>query len=116
MGNKKNSIIILLIYVLCTIILTVWYIILHRFEELINIKSISKVVVSVGLVGAIVPTIIFSLSYYLLKKVANKALLAFLLFLFFIILLFLVYWITINMVFYHIDDSISFLQSLMEII
>lgn len=115
MGNKRNSIISLLIYVVCTLILSGWYIILHRYEELLNIQSIGKVVVNVGLVGAIIPAIIFSLIYYLLKKVANKALLAFLLLIFFIILLFIVYWITFNMVFYHIDDSKSFLQSLMEI-
>lgn len=115
MGNKRNVTVSLLIYVLCTIILSGWYIILHRYEELINIKSIIKVVINVGLIGAIVPAIIFSLIYYLLKKVLNKLLLTFLIFILFIILIFSVYWITVNMVFYHIGDAKSFLQSLLEI-
>jgi hypothetical protein len=113
MGNKRNVTVSLLIYVLCTIILSSWYIILHRYEELIN--SIIKVVINVGLIGAIVPAIIFSLIYYLLKKVSNKLLLTFLIFILFIILIFSVYWNTVNMVFYHIGDAKSFLQSLLEI-
>lgn len=115
MGNKRNVTVSLLIYVLCTIILSCWYIILHRFEDLVNIKSIVTVVINIGLIGAIVPAILFSLIYYLLKKVVNKLLLTFLIFISFIILIFSVYWITVNMVFYHIDDAKSFLQSLLEI-
>jgi len=115
MGNKRNVTVSLLIYVLCTIILSCWYIILHRFEDLVNIKSIVKVVINIGLIGAIVPALLFSLIYYLLKKVVNKLLLTFLIFISFIILIFSVYWITVNMVFYHIDDAKSFLQSLLEI-
>lgn len=115
MGYKKNITVSLLIYVLCAIILSCWYIILHRFEELVNLKSIVKVFVNIGLIGAIVPAIIFSLIYYLLKKVLNKLLLIFLIFILFIILIFSVYWVTINMVFYHMGDAKSFLQSLLEI-
>lgn len=115
MGNiKKNIIISLLIFVLCTIILSGWYILLHRYEELVNVKSISKVVINVGLIGAIIPAIIFSLIYYLSKIILNKLLLTFLIFILFIFLLFSVYGLTVNMVFYHIDDSKSFLQSLLE--
>lgn len=115
MENKKNITVSLFIYVLCTIILSCWYIILHRYEELVNIKSIIKVVINIGLIGAIVPAIIFSLIYYLLKKVSNKLLITLLIFILFIFLIFSVYWITVNMVFYHIDDAKSFIQSLLEI-
>ncbi len=115
MENKRNITVSLFIYVLCTIILSCWYIILHRYEELINVKSIIKVVLNVGLIGATVPAIIFSLIYYLLKKISNKLLLTFLIFILFIFLIFSVYWITVNMVFYHIGDAKSFLQSLSEI-
>lgn len=115
MENKRNITVSLFIYALCTIILSCWYIILHRYDELVNIKSIIKVVINIGLIGAIVPAIIFSLIYYLLKKVSNKLLLTLLIFILFILLIFSVYWITVNMVFYHIDDAKSFLQSLLEI-
>jgi len=115
MENKRNVTVSLFIYVLCTIILSCWYMILHRYEELINIKSIIKVVINIGLIGAIVPAIIFSLIYYLLKKVSNKLLLTLLIFILFILLIFSMYWITVNMVFYHIDDAKSFIQSLLEI-
>lgn len=115
MGNKKNLTISLFIYVLCVIVVSGWYMILHRYEELINIESITKIVINIGLIGALVPSIIFSLIYYLLKKVYNKLLLIFLIFILFIILIFSVYWITVNMVFYHLGDAKSFLQSLLEI-
>lgn len=115
MENKRNVAVSLFIYVLCTIILSCWYIILHRYEELVNIESIIKVVINIGLIGAIVPAIIFSLIYYLLKKVSNKLLLTLLIFILFILLIFSVYWITVNMVFYHIGDAKSFIQSLSEI-
>lgn len=115
MENKRNITVSLFIYVLCTIILSCWYMILHRYEELVNIKSITKVVINIGLIGAIVPGIIFSLIYYLLKKVSNKLLLILFIFILFILLIFSVYWITVNMVFYHIDDAKSFIQSLLEI-
>lgn len=115
MENKRNVTVSLFIYVLCTIILSCWYMILHRYEELVNIKSIIKVIINIGLIGAIVPAIIFSLIYYLLKKVSNKLLLILLIFILFILLIFSVYWITVNMVFYHMDDAKSFIQSLLEI-
>jgi|GEM_PF-5023821 len=112
---RKNFTVNLCIYVLSVVILSCWYIVLHRFEELINAKSITKVVVNVGIVGAVVPAAIFSLIYYLTKRVNNKILPTLLIFILVIILIFSVYWITVNMVFYHVDDSKSFLQSLMEV-
>lgn len=113
--NKKSILINLLIFIFSTIIMSCWYIILHRHRyENLSVKTTVEILERIGLICAIIPSIVFSSVYYLVKKNINKIVLTFLIFALFIFLIFSVYWLTVNMVFYHLDDSKSFFKSLME--
>jgi uncharacterized membrane protein len=87
---------------------------LHKHAEL-NAKNVVKIVTSIGLLAAVIPTVVFTWIYYLVKNMTNKLLLTFLMLAVFIFLLVSIYHITLVMVFYQLDDHKSFLQSLIEI-
>ena len=110
---QKLALFNLSVCILSTIVMACWYSLLHKSLEL-NVQNITKIVIEVGLVSAIFPAIIFISIYYLIKKISNKLLLTFLIFISFVFLMYWIYWISINMIFYDISDSKSFLESLME--
>lgn len=112
--NRKFIIICLSIFLLLTIGIASWYILSLNYLEEYDLKSIIKIVTQIGLVGAIIPSLTISLIYYLLIKIENKLLLLFLIIILIIFLIFQIYCITLNLFFYHISDSKSFLSSLME--
>lgn len=104
----------LIIFAIVTLSMMCLYFLLHRFAAVYNLKYFTDVITQVGIIAAIIPTLIFILIYYLLNTKFNKLLLTFLIFILFILLLFSIYVITLNMVFYHLNDSKSFYYSLIE--
>mgnify|MGYP003451550113 CR=1 FL=1 len=113
-NNTKLVLISLLIFVLSTIGMTCWYISLHK-SVVLNIENITKIVAQVGLFSAIIPSTTFTLIYFLIKNLKSKWLLSFLVIFLFVFFILVIYSITLVMVFYHLDDSKSFLKSFMEI-
>lgn len=115
MNNTQKLVLVTFsIFIFSTICMSAWYVSLHKHAEL-NAKNVIKIVTNIGLVGAIIPTILFTLLYYLVKQMTSKLLLTFLILVLFVFLMVSIYHITLVMVFYQLDDSKSFLQSFMEI-
>lgn len=111
---QKLVLISLLIFFLLTIGIASWYILSLNYLEQYNLKSIIKIVTQIGLVGAIIPTLTISLIYYLIIKIKNKLLLLFFVIILIVFLIFQIYFIALNLFFYDINDSKSFLKSLIE--
>jgi hypothetical protein len=111
---RKFIIISLLIFLLITVGITSWYILSLNYLEEYNLKKIIKIVTQIGLVGAIIPSLTISLIYYLIIKIEKKILLLFLIILLIIFLLFQIYVIALNLFFYDINSSKSFLRSLIQ--
>ena len=111
---QKLVLVSLLIFFLLTIGIASWYILSLNYLEEYNLKSIIKIVTQIGLVGAMIPSLTISLIYYLLIKIKNKLLLLFLVIVLIVFLIFQIYFITLNLFFYDINGSKSFLKSLIE--
>jgi mannose/fructose/N-acetylgalactosamine-specific phosphotransferase system component IID len=112
--SQKLLLIALSIFVLCTAGLTIWYFSLHYLTEK-NGENIIKAILNIGLIGAILPSILIFLIYYLAKKSMNKSSKIFLIIILSLFLLFSIYNITLIMMFYELEESKSFLQSLLEV-
>ncbi len=114
MDNIRKFILIsLLIFILLTIGITCWYILSLNYLEKYDLKNIIKIVTQIGCIGAIIPFLTISLMYYFIIKIKSKLLLLFLMIILIIFLIFQVYWISLNLFFYDIKGSESFLQSLL---
>ena len=113
-NTRKFIIISLSIFILLAVGLTSWYILSLNYMENYDLKNTIKIVTQIGLVGAIIPSLTISLIYYLILKIEKKLLLLFLIILLIIFLLFQIYVIAINLLFYDINSSKSFLRSLIE--
>jgi hypothetical protein len=112
---QKLVLISLLIFVFSTIGMTCLYFLVHRFAAVYNLKYITTVITQVGMIAAIIPSMIFLLIYSLIKILKSKWLLSFLILVLFVFLILVIFQISLVMVFYHLDDTKSFLKSLIEI-
>jgi len=111
---RKFSIISLIIFLLIAVGIASWYILSLNYMEEYDLKTIIKIVTQIGLVGAIIPSLTISLIYYLIITIEKKILLLLLIILLIIFLLFQIYVIALNLLFYDINSSKSFLRSLIE--
>ena len=111
---QKFIIICLLIFLLITVGIASWYILSLNYMEEYDLKTIVKIVTQIGVVGAIIPSLTISLINYLIIKIEKKLLLLFLIVFLIIFLVFQIYVITLNLFFYDINSSKSFLKSLIE--
>ena len=102
------------IFIFCLIGMSSLFCLLHRSQEL-NIAKVFKIISSIGLVSSLIPTIIFIFIYYLLKTLHNKLARIIIIVVLLLILLFSLYNLTLAMVFYHLEDKKSFLESFLEI-
>ena len=111
---QKLPLITLAIYIILTVVISCWYVFSLNYIEEYNSKDIFKIIIQIGLVGAIIPTLTISLMYYFIIKVEKKLLLLFITIMLIIFLIFQIYWISINLFFYEINGSKSFIRSLIE--
>lgn len=107
--NLKLVLFSLIIFILSTIGASYWFTTLHTVDA--NFEHIIKIILQVGIVLGIIPTITFLMIYYLIKKVKNVWLLSFLLIGLIILLITLIYWVFLTTIFYDIDGSESFIGS-----
>ncbi|MCE3075691.1 hypothetical protein [Chryseobacterium gwangjuense] len=114
-NSRKFIIISLLLFLLFTIGITSWYILSLNYLEKYDLKTIIKIAVEIGAVGAILPSLTISLMYYFILKIKNKSLLLLLIIFLIIFLIFQLYWITVNLFLFDIKSSESFLQALLEV-
>lgn len=113
-NTPKLIVVALSIYIFSTICMSGWYVLLHKHAEF-NTSNVVRIVTSIGLLAAIIPTIVFTWIYYLVNHMTKKLLLTLLILVLFVFLMVAIYQITLVMIFYHLDDPKSFLQSFMEI-
>jgi hypothetical protein len=113
-NTRKLIIIFLSTFLLLTAGIASWYILSLNYLEVYDLKNILQIVTQIGFVGAIMPALTISLIYYLILKIEHKLLLLFLMIILIVFLMMQVYWIGLNLLFYHIDDTKSFLGSLLE--
>lgn len=111
---RRFIVISLLIFSLIALGISSWYILSLNYIEEYDLKTIFKIITQIGLVGAIFPSLTISLIYYLIIKIENKALLLFLIVFLVIFLMFQIYVIALNLFFYEINSSKSFLMSLID--
>lgn len=104
----------LLMFFTITIGMTCLYFFLHNFATVYNFNYITTVVSKVGLIAAIIPTFTIFLIYFSFKKINNKLLKTISVFILFLILIFVMYWHTLNMTFYQLEDEKLFIVSLIE--
>ena len=115
MKNMGKFIIVSLsIFLLVAVGITSWYILSLNYLEKYDLKNIAKIFIQIGLVGAIIPSLTVSSIYFLIIKIEKKLLLLFLIIFLIIFLLFQIYVIIINLFFFDINSSKSFLRSLIE--
>ena len=112
---QKLLLIAVSIYLICVVALTFWYFSLHYLTPASS-ENIVKTITGVGMIGAIFPAIFLFLIYYLIKKTMNKSSKTFLIIILFLLLVFSIYNLTLVMAFHDIEDSKSFLQSLIEVV
>ncbi len=111
---QKFIVISLLIFLLIALGIASWYILSLNYMEEYDLKAMIKIFTQIGVVGAIIPSLTISLIYYLIIKIEKKMLLLFLIVFLIIFLVFQIYVITLNLFFYDINSSKSFLKSLIE--
>jgi hypothetical protein len=112
---SKFVLISLSIFILSTIGMTYFYILFDSLTVL-NLKNVTRILIQVGLIGGIIFTTIFTLIYYLIKKIKNIWLLTISFIGLFIFLIFLAYWFFLAMMYFRLEDSRSFLSILWEIL
>ena len=102
----------ILIFIISTIGITYWYISDHLAHLLsIRIQSILDIAINIGLVGALIPTLLFLIVYFLIKKIKNIWLLSSLIIVLMGIVIAIVYWFFLSMIFQDFDNPQSFLKS-----
>jgi hypothetical protein len=100
-----------LILIISTIGITYWYISDHPAHLLsIRIQSIVDIAINIGLVGALIPTFLFLIIYFLIKKTKNIWLLSFLIIILIAVAIAVVYWFVLCVIFQDFDDPQSFLN------
>jgi hypothetical protein len=101
----------ILILIISTIGITYWYISDHPAHLLsIRIQSIIDIAINIGLVGALIPTFLFLIIYFLIKKIKNILLLSFLIIILIAVAIAVVYWFVLCLIFQDFDDPQSFLN------
>ena len=113
-NTQKLLLIFLFIFVISTFIMTCLYFFFHSFATVYSLKYITIVVTQIGMIASILPTITIFLIYYSVKKIKSKLLLSCLIIILVIFLLFVIYWHSLNMMFFQLEDSKSFMKSLLE--
>lgn len=115
MSNIKKLLTIgLSIFILCLIGMIFWYFSLHKYQKF-NFNDILKIITKIGLISAIIPSILIFLMYYLKKKMTNTSILIILIIQLLLLLIFSFFRLSLVMTFYNVNDSKSFLQTLMGI-
>jgi hypothetical protein len=100
----------ILILIISTIGITYWYISDHPAHLLsIRIQSIINIAINIGLVGALIPTFLFLIIYFLIKKIKNIWLLSFLIIILIGVVIAIVYWFFLNVIFQDFNHPESFL-------
>ena len=113
-NTQKLLLILLFIFVVSTFIMTCFYFFFHSFATVYSLKHIADVVSQIGMIASILPTIVVFLIYYSVKKIKSKLLLSCSIIILIIFLLFVIYWHSLNMMFFQLEDSKSFMESLLE--
>jgi hypothetical protein len=111
---QKLLLISFFIYIISTVAMTCLYFFFHSFATVYSIEYITTVVTQIGMIASILPTITMFLIYYFIKKIKSKLLLSFSIIILVMFLLFTIYWHSLNMMFYQLEDSKPFLKSLIE--
>lgn len=108
----------LLIFIVSTLGITYWYIAGHLEYDAINFKffkvgdiqfkSLIDVIVQIGFVGALIPTFLFSIIYFLKMRMKNVGLFYILAFISIVFASVLVYQFILYTIFHHFGTPISF--------
>lgn len=100
----------LLIFILSAIGITYFYISNHLLSDCseIQTKSIIDIFLQIGCIGALLPTIFFSLISLAIKKISNKATVYFVVIFLFVLLIIAAYQFIMYMTFHEFVSPIQF--------
>ncbi|KUJ60517.1 hypothetical protein AR687_17240 [Flavobacteriaceae bacterium CRH] len=99
-----------LILIISTIGITYWYISDHLLSDFssIQFKSLVAIIIQITLLEGLIPTFSFLIIYFLIKKVKNKQLLAFLILILIVLVIAVVYRYVLYMIFHEFNNPILF--------
>ncbi|WP_312389941.1 hypothetical protein [Chryseobacterium sp.] len=104
----------LIIFIVSVIFSVCGYFALHLSQEF-SLKNINKIIVEVGLISGIVTTVIYLLITLCIRTVKDNGFRSFLIVVLMVFYLAFVCILTLNMVFYQLDNPNSFVKYFMEL-